>query len=615
MEHLLKEIKEDKRKKLKKYKEKFKMTLKDWMHYHHSEIVMNKCYYMGIQTLKNPMDVWIYQEIIHEIKPDFIIEIGCMYGGSTLYFANLLDVIGKGKVISVDIQRDYYEVKHERIIEITGDSASPDVINQVYSLCKDKSVLVIHDGDHSKVQVLKDLRAYADLVSLNSYFIIEDTANEFMTENESSEGPFEAVETFLKENSDFTVDKECERYILTYAMNGFLKKIKNSNNNLHNNAKDKKSGVQIKLDDMKPYLVPGYHTRLLSNYLKSNIDRVDSECMDELYKISFEMYNLFKDLIKYDVNKLNLTGVTAIYGSGDLCEGLVTSLKDYENIKLTAIIEQNKNKWVSHLFGFPIISIDELEEYKIENIIIGSISCRNEIFKRLENIKSEKHVNIYKLPNELIQAGELNSGVTGELLNTCPIISEIMMGKNQLRVILGMLEKILKENIEGDIVELGCNSGSTSLFIRRLLNIFNSDKKYHVYDSFEGLPEKSEQDVAKGNIQRHKGECQTTKDVFKNNFKEANLDCPVINEGWFKEIPDEKYPDKISFAFLDGDFYSSIIDSFNKIYNKLSKDAVVCIHDYGNVNLPGSRKACNDFFKDKPEKVFELNGVGYLIKA
>ncbi|NWG20468.1 MAG: hypothetical protein HXY39_09070 [Chloroflexi bacterium] len=83
--------------------------------------------------------------------------------------AHLPDIIGKGRVISIDIDRSTYRVQHPRVITITGDSASPQVVDQVAELCKHKTAMVIHDGDHHKEQVLKDLALYSPFVSVGSY--------------------------------------------------------------------------------------------------------------------------------------------------------------------------------------------------------------------------------------------------------------------------------------------------------------------------------------------------------------------------------------------------------------------------------------------------------------
>lgn len=204
--------------------------------------------------------------------------------------------------------------------------------------------------------------------------------------------------------------------------------------------------------------------------------------------------------------------------------------------------------------------------------------------------------------------------IVDDLLESMPIIS-VMVTDGELSHILSNLYKTIESNIAGDIVELGCNVGTTSIFIRKMLDTLDSTKSYSVYDSFEGLPAKTQEDKNTTERQFHEGSCTTSLEVFKNNFKKFNLKEPTINIGWFKNIEDELYPDKISFAFFDGDFYSSIIDSFEKVYDKLSPGAAVLIHDYGWEVLPGVEKACDEFLKDKPEKVKVLGQkLGLLIK-
>ncbi len=212
------------------YRKRFRKSLRQWLLYHQDEIVFDKCYWMGVRALKNPLDAWIYQEIIYEVKPDVIIEIGSAEGGGTLYFANLLDLIGHGMVISIDIDRTRFNVKHDRIVTFTGDSASPEIIAKVSEQCIGKTVMVVHDGEHSREQVSKDLSAYSKLVSLNSYIIVEDGLLDLFHPRDSlggrKDGPLVAVEQFLKTDNNFVIDKERERYILTYNPKGYLKRIR-----------------------------------------------------------------------------------------------------------------------------------------------------------------------------------------------------------------------------------------------------------------------------------------------------------------------------------------------------------------------------------------------------
>ena len=187
-----------------------------------------------------------------------------------------------------------------------------------------------------------------------------------------------------------------------------------------------------------------------------------------------------------------------------------------------------------------------------------------------------------------------------------PLVSQ-MMSKRQIYGVIYHLNEVLKKDIEGDIVELGCFRGTTSIFIRKWLDKCNSSKTYHVYDSWEGLPEKLEVDIGLDKKQLYEGDCKTSKESFIYQMNIRNLSLPEIHSGWFKDIPDDEYPDKICFAFLDGDFYSSIMDSLNKIYHKMVKGGIIIIDDCGWDVLPGCKKAVEDFLQDK-EEVLELTG-------
>jgi O-methyltransferase len=177
------------------------------------------------------------------------------------------------------------------------------------------------------------------------------------------------------------------------------------------------------------------------------------------------------------------------------------------------------------------------------------------------------------------------------------------MSKPDIYGILTNIKKVIDNNIEGDIVELGCNIGTTSIFIKKFLDIYAPEKKFYVYDSWQGLPERHEKD-GNNTTTFIKGSCQTNKENFINVFKHFNLELPIINSGFFNDISDEKYPEKICFAFYDGDLYTSIMDSFNKTFHKILKGGIIIIDDVGGRpldehELPGAELAIIDFLKDK----------------
>lgn len=183
---------------------------------------------MGRRALKNPIDSWVYQEILFEARPDVVVEIGSADGGSTLFFAHMLDLIGHGEVISVDIDRSTYLCEHPRVSEVTGDSGQ--VADDVARMCEGKRALVVHDGNHDREPVLRDLRLYAPLVAVGSYLIVEDSVMDLFWDGDGmgapQEGPLPAIEQFVAENPGFEIDASRERYLLTYNPCGFLKRVR-----------------------------------------------------------------------------------------------------------------------------------------------------------------------------------------------------------------------------------------------------------------------------------------------------------------------------------------------------------------------------------------------------
>lgn len=190
--------------------------------------IWQKTTWLGISVLKLPLDLWIYQEILFDIKPDIIIETGTMYGGSALYLATICDIIKKGIIVSIDInKKDDFPI-HDRIKYITGSSINNDVVDQVKNFIKtgDK-VMIILDSDHSKNHVLKEMQIYEKFVTKDSYLIVEDTiVNGHPVEPNFGEGPMEAVDEFLKTHDDYKIDKDKEKFLLTWNPNGYLKKVK-----------------------------------------------------------------------------------------------------------------------------------------------------------------------------------------------------------------------------------------------------------------------------------------------------------------------------------------------------------------------------------------------------
>ena len=183
------------------------------------------------------------QEIIWSVKPQLIIETGIAHGGSLIFYASMLELLGAdGIVLGLDIdirQHNRVEIeKHpmvKRIKMIEGSSISKVVVSQVYELAKGKApVLVILDSMHTHAHVLEELEAYSPLVTKDSYLVVFDTVVEDMPDNffqgrpwGKGNNPKTAVWEFLKSNDRFEVDKEIEnKLLITVAPDGYLKCIR-----------------------------------------------------------------------------------------------------------------------------------------------------------------------------------------------------------------------------------------------------------------------------------------------------------------------------------------------------------------------------------------------------
>ena len=173
------------------------------------------------------------------------------------------------------------------------------------------------------------------------------------------------------------------------------------------------------------------------------------------------------------------------------------------------------------------------------------------------------------------------------------------VSEGETRRILELARECL--SVEGDFVELGCYKGDTSLLLAEVLvenSVEKFAKKLWIYDSFEGLPEKSVADESVLGVNFRVGELLVTKREVKERFLRAGLPVPVIKKGWFEDLKEVDLPEKIAFAFLDGDFYESIRDSLKLVVPKMASGGVLVVHDYSNPALPGVRKAVDEWSAD-----------------
>lgn len=198
--------------------------------------------WMGRPIIQVPQDVMAMQELIWRVQPDLIVETGIAHGGSLIFSASMLELLGgDGRVVGIDIDiRKHNRVEIEkhrmfkRITLIEGSSIDDGVVQQVGDIAAGKRVLVCLDSNHTHDHVLRELRLYSPLVGKGSYVVVFDTAIEDTPKHLLSGRPWgrgnspkTAVHEFLKANDRFEIDKDIEsKLLITVAPDGYLKCVK-----------------------------------------------------------------------------------------------------------------------------------------------------------------------------------------------------------------------------------------------------------------------------------------------------------------------------------------------------------------------------------------------------
>lgn len=220
--------------------EKLERTALEWI----SVSVENRLAYeidwLGVPIIQTPEEMVLMQELIRKVQPDYIIETGVAHGGSLIFYASIMELIGKGNVIGIDIDIREHNRKvieahslFKRITLIEGSSVSQDVITRVRNqIPMNSKVIVCLDSNHYKEHVLNELNLYKSFVPVHSYIVVCDTLTSRMAEfgvcdkSYVNNGPKEAVEEFLRENVNFQIDRTYNRLFVSYSPDGYLKRIK-----------------------------------------------------------------------------------------------------------------------------------------------------------------------------------------------------------------------------------------------------------------------------------------------------------------------------------------------------------------------------------------------------
>lgn len=181
-------------------------------------------HFLGVGTMKCPMDLWVYQALVADHKPKTIIETGTYHGASALWFAFLMDIlqIEGGKVFTIDIE-DRRQCSHPRITFLGGSSTDPKLVEALKDEI-DGPLLISLDSDHSEYHVRRELDLYAPLCKKGDWLVVEDT-NIAWGGPDGDRGARGGLETYLREHpGEWVQDIICERYLLTMHPGGWLQK-------------------------------------------------------------------------------------------------------------------------------------------------------------------------------------------------------------------------------------------------------------------------------------------------------------------------------------------------------------------------------------------------------
>lgn len=192
--------------------------------YRHIHLKKTDCRWKGVRLIKMPTDIMLYHWAIWENKPDFIIDSGTKFGGSALFFQDMLDMVGRGgKVISID-KFPVEKAKDARITYIEAGSTSEAALKYIKETVGNKSVMVVLDSDHSRQHVKRELVYYSDIVTAGQYLVVEDCYM-FKTREGLLAGPGEARDWFLKRSKKLVQTNLDQIYLVGFCRGGWLKKI------------------------------------------------------------------------------------------------------------------------------------------------------------------------------------------------------------------------------------------------------------------------------------------------------------------------------------------------------------------------------------------------------
>jgi cephalosporin hydroxylase len=185
--------------------------------------------WLGNPIWQNTMDLWVIQEVLSSIRPGLLIETGTNRGGSSLFFAHLMDLMGCGSIITMDVEK-LHDLSHPRISYLIGSSTDAALLSQVKQAAQQTSgpVMLILDSDHSEAHVRQELELLHPLVTVGSYILVQDGITDTLPGAAAwRPGPLPAIESFLKTHPEYEVDDAlCKKFPITHHPKGWLKRIR-----------------------------------------------------------------------------------------------------------------------------------------------------------------------------------------------------------------------------------------------------------------------------------------------------------------------------------------------------------------------------------------------------
>jgi len=189
--------------------------------------------YRGVRTLKLPLDMWNYQELMFENDIHWVLETGTRHGGSTLFFADLLESgFRDGIVVSVDVTHEALNaavLHHSKVSLLLGDSTDPEIINKIQQLIPENragALLLILDSDHSMHHVFRELNSLIPLLRQGDYVIVEDTiVNGHPVRPDFGPGPLEAIQAYTAQHPKRLIQDSARetKFGCTFALRGYYK--------------------------------------------------------------------------------------------------------------------------------------------------------------------------------------------------------------------------------------------------------------------------------------------------------------------------------------------------------------------------------------------------------